>query len=131
MKEYKETRTFIQNINREEIKVDKAWFPFNTILWIFYIIYHKLPFHEVAMINPFTLNIVTIGDEWIDKKMFRHEYRHIQQVKKLGRIKFLFYYLYYNLKYGYEKNPFEIDANMYQENKLTDDKFYQGITCIK
>ena len=21
--------------------------------------------------------------------------------------------------------------NMYQENKLTDDKFYQGITCIK
>ena len=131
MKEYKETRTFIQNINREEIKVDKAWFPFNTILWVFYIIHHKLPFHEVAMINPFTLNIVTIGDEWIDKKMFRHEYRHIQQVKKLGRFKFLFYYLYYNIKYGYEKNPFEIDANMYQENKLTDDEFYQGITCIK
>lgn len=96
--------------------VKKAYFPFNLILWIFFIIDHKAAYHEVAMIDPFFLNIITIGDNLIDEKMYKHEKCHIEQVKREGRIKFLFKYLYYNIKYGYENNPFEVEARQKEKN---------------
>ena len=99
--------------------VKKAYFPFNLILWIFFISRHKAAYHEVAMIDPFFLNIVTIGDNLIDEKMYKHEKCHIEQVKREGRLKFLFKYLYYNIRYGYERNPYELEANE-QINRAAD-----------
>lgn len=40
----------------------------------------------------------------------RHELCHIEQMKRLGKIKFLFQYMWYDYKYGYKDNPFEIEA---------------------
>lgn len=96
--------------------VKKAYFPFNMILWIFKKTMCK-PNDKVAMIDPFLLNIVTIEKPYqLNEKHYKHEERHIQQVKNEGRIKFIFKYLYYNFKYGYYNNPYEIEARAY-ENK--------------
>lgn len=92
------------------IKVNKAYFPFNFILWIFFIIRHKEAYHEVAMIDPFRLKIISIGDNLIPEKMHKHEACHIEQVKKEGRLKFIIKYLFYNIKYGYQNNPYEVEA---------------------
>ena len=39
-----------------------------------------------------------------------HEARHIFQINRDGYIKFTVKYLFWLLKYGYRKNPYEIDA---------------------
>lgn len=89
--------------------VKKAYFPFNIILWVFKKTMCSAD-SKVAMIDPFFLNIVTIGDNLIDEKMYKHEKCHIEQVKREGRLKFICKYLYYNLKYGYKQNPYEVEA---------------------
>lgn len=45
-----------------------------------------------------------------NKRLVRHELQHIEQMKRLGKFKFAMLYTYYNLKYGYYNNPFEIEA---------------------
>lgn len=40
----------------------------------------------------------------------RHEIIHVEQIKRMGIIRFYLTYLFYHLKYGYEKNPLEIEA---------------------
>lgn len=92
------------------VAVKKAYFPYNIILWIFFIVRHKAAYHEVAMIDPFFLNIITIGDNFIKESMYKHEACHIAQVKREGRLKFICKYLYYNIKYGYKNNPYELEA---------------------
>jgi len=47
-----------------------------------------------------------------------HESIHLEQIKKEGFLKFYTKYVYYDLKYGYEKNPYEIEAH-----KKTYEKF--------
>lgn len=65
---------------------------------------------KVAMIDPFFLRILTIGDLYISHKHYRHEACHIEQVKREGRFKFICKYLWFNIKYGYRNNPYEIEA---------------------
>lgn len=92
------------------IAVKKAYFPFNLILWIFKKTMCK-PDSKVAMIDPFFLNILTIGKPYeLSESHYNHEARHIQQVKENGRFKFICKYLWYNLRYGYKNNPFEVEA---------------------
>ena len=128
------------------VKVKKAYFPYNLILWVFkqtviwsetkkaqdepsakreqpnrFIRWLRLFFINkevyknknirVAMIDPFSLKILTIGDPYITTKHYNHEACHIEQVKKEGRLKFIIKYLFYNIKYGYQNNPYEIEAN--------------------
>lgn len=91
-------------------KVYKAYFPFNLILWIFKKTMCSAD-RKVAMIDPVFLNILTIGKPYeLNERHYDHEARHIEQVKENGRIKFIFKYLYYNIRYGYKNNPFEVDA---------------------
>lgn len=90
--------------------VKKAYFPFNLILWVFFISTHKGPYHEVGMVNPFNSDILTIGDNLITEEMYKHELCHVEQIKREGRLKFLVKYLYYNIKYGYINNPYEVEA---------------------
>lgn len=49
-----------------------------------------------------------------------HEYWHTVQYRKMGYIKFLAKYFYYNIKYGYQDNPLEIEARTYAR------KYIQG-----
>ena len=99
--------------------VKKAVGIFNLILYIFEKSKCKGRGKEecyAAMINPFTLNIVTRKkDLLIDKFLYIHETCHIIQVKRDGRIKFLIKYLFFNLKYGYYNNPYEVEARNYAE----------------
>lgn len=66
---------------------------------------------KVAMIDPFFLNILTIGKPYtLSESHYNHEACHIEQVRRDGRVKFVVKYLYYNLRYGYRNNPYEIEA---------------------
>lgn len=40
----------------------------------------------------------------------KHEMCHWRQFQKEGFWKFKLKYMYYNIKYGYDKNPYEIEA---------------------
>lgn len=44
--------------------------------------------------------------DWVRK----HERVHIDQIRKHGVLKFYILYLWYWKKYGYDMNPFEIEA---------------------
>lgn len=92
------------------VKVKKAYFPFNLILWVFKKTMCS-PTSKVAMIDPIFLNILTIGGPYISETHYKHEYCHIKQVRREGRLKFIIKYLYYNIKYGYNNNPYEVEAN--------------------
>ena len=85
-------------------KVKKAYFPYNLILWIFKKKTMCKPNSKLAMIDPVFLNILTIG------KPYMLSESHIEQVKRDGRLKFIVKYLFYNIKYGYKNNPYEIEA---------------------
>ena len=92
-------------------KVKKAYFPFNLILWVFKKTMCK-PESKVAMIDPFFLNILTISKPYeLTESHYRHEACHIEQVKRDGRIKFICKYLWFNIKYGYRNNPYELEAD--------------------
>ncbi len=40
----------------------------------------------------------------------QHELQHIAQINELGCLKFMVMYMYYDYKYGYHDNPFEVEA---------------------
>jgi hypothetical protein len=40
----------------------------------------------------------------------RHERAHVEQWKRHGVAWFLVLYVWYHLKYGYNRNPFEVEA---------------------
>lgn len=97
------------------INLKKAYFPFNFILWIFKKTMCSKN-SQVAMIDPFFLNILALGSTNISESLYKHESCHIMQVKRDGRLKFIFKYLYYNIKYGYYNNPYEIEARKASNN---------------
>ncbi len=65
-----------------------------------------LPRRFVAItIAPFIFHKVPLSEA-----LKRHELVHIEQVNRLGWVRFYVTYLWYSIKYGYDKNPFEIEA---------------------
>ena len=44
------------------------------------------------------------------ERLVVHESVHIEQIQRLGAVKFTLLYLWYNIRYGYRNNPFEIEA---------------------
>lgn len=40
----------------------------------------------------------------------KHEWVHVAQIRRVGVIRWYITYLYYNCVYGYERNPYEIEA---------------------
>jgi hypothetical protein len=49
-------------------------------------------------------------DHMDDEKLIRHEKKHIEQIQEQGRLKFAVKYTYYTMRYGYQNNPYEIEA---------------------
>ena len=45
-----------------------------------------------------------------NKKIQRHELKHIEQIDREGYIKFSIKYLWYSFKYGYRENKYEVEA---------------------
>lgn len=42
--------------------------------------------------------------------LIRHELKHLEQIERLGRLRFSVHYLYWLLKVGYRNHPMEIEA---------------------
>lgn len=54
--------------------------------------------------------VYILPEFWHHKGLRDHEAVHVKQIETLGAWTFLFKYLAYQLYYGYEKNPLEIEA---------------------
>lgn len=48
--------------------------------------------------------------EQVSEELLLHELRHVEQIEKHGLVKFYLLYLWYSLRYGYKRNPFEVEA---------------------
>ena len=49
-------------------------------------------------------------EEQVTESTMLHELRHVAQIEKHGLLKFYLLYLWYSLRYGYKRNPFEVEA---------------------
>ncbi|NBW14827.1 MAG: hypothetical protein EBR82_43190 [Caulobacteraceae bacterium] len=50
-------------------------------------------------------------NQWDEKSaLYKHELVHWEQYKKMGLINFYLTYLWYQVRYGYQNNPMEIEA---------------------
>lgn len=49
-----------------------------------------------------------------DAGLIRHEAKHLEQIKRDGRLVFAVRYLYWLARYGYKNNPYEIEARAAQ-----------------
>ena len=56
------------------------------------------------------------------KNLFKHEYVHIGQVRRMGWFKFYFLYIIENAKTGYKGNKYELEAWMRQEEPYTEEE---------
>jgi len=62
-----------------------------------------------AMVTPWkTIHIMEHRKD--DAKLIEHEMVHIDQINRLGSLRWTIMYLWYQLRYGYDENPFEIEA---------------------
>jgi len=89
------------------------------------IIYNKyLPFKgfKAMAIYPF---IFVRGND-ISEKTINHEQIHFAQQKELLMIGFYLLYIIFSIKYGYKNNPFEKEANKFENdfNYLDKRKYY-------
>jgi hypothetical protein len=50
---------------------------------------------------------------------FKHEMMHVYQIQRDGLVKFYIKYLYYQIKFGYKNNLYEIECRQYALNQLT------------
>ena len=53
------------------------------------------------------------------EQLFKHEYIHIEQVRKIGWFKFYFLYLVESAKNGYRNNKYEVEAYGRQAEPFT------------
>ena len=44
------------------------------------------------------------------EKLRKHEYIHVEQIRRLGWFKFYFLYFYYSITVGYKNNPLELET---------------------
>jgi len=54
--------------------------------------------------------------------LFKHEYIHIEQVRRLGWFKFYLSYIVENMKKGYSNNKYEVEAYGRQEEPLNEEE---------
>jgi len=54
--------------------------------------------------------------------IFKHEYIHIEQVRRMGWFKFYFLYLVESAKNGYKQNKYELEAWDRQHEQYTDEE---------
>jgi len=54
-------------------------------------------------------HVFTRLDE-LEESILRHEEVHVRQWKRHGLLRFAALYVWYHLRYGYWRNPFEVEA---------------------
>lgn len=64
-------------------------------------------------VDAFVFNkTIYVRESTISNRLLKHELQHVKQYKEQGIFKFLIKYFYYNIRYGYKNNPFEIEAKL-------------------
>ena len=70
-------------------------------------------------------------EDWyreLEERLFRHELQHCYQIQRKGRLKFYVCYLLLYLRYGYKNHPYEIEANKYETELLTETEKHWLVT---
>lgn len=62
-----------------------------------------------------------------DQHLFRHELEHAYQQIRDGRVRFYLKYFYYQVVFGYQKNPYEVEARECSRQPLT--SIEEAILC--
>lgn len=60
----------------------------------------------------------------VSERIIRHEYMHVEQVKRLGVFRFYTLYLWYTLLHGYKRNPLEVEARNFASSPWKTAKGY-------
>ncbi len=85
------------------MRLEKFYIRVGIFPWLF----RLMPNKPLAItLYPFIL----FRDKSAQKLLMDHEMRHIRQIRKKGVVVFYVKYLYFNIRYGYENNPLEIEA---------------------
>lgn len=63
------------------------------------------------------------AEDAVSARLWRHELEHCYQVYREGRIRFYAKYLWYLLRYGYKKNPYELAANEWETATVTPEEW--------
>ena len=50
-----------------------------------------------------------------DTRLIKHELKHLEQMRRDGKVVFMVKYVYWHLKYGYLFNPYEIEARLAEQ----------------
>jgi hypothetical protein len=72
----------------------------------------------LAMVWGHTILLVNISKEDFlkDKEWVCHELRHVWQVERIGKWRFLWRYIILSLRHGYYNHPYEIDARLHDND---------------
>ena len=100
--------------------VGKIKYCYNSVLSFILKMVNKIINSDfIAITNPLTNRIHLINKNYYDNIteedfLYKHESVHVYQAEILGKIKFLFLYFVYSIKYGYYNNPFEKQAREHE-----------------
>lgn len=64
----------------------------------------------VAITMPWKKVYYRDGVPSVGSRLYKHESEHLRQMDDEGSMKFLVKYLWYSTRYGYQNNPYEIEA---------------------
>jgi predicted urease superfamily metal-dependent hydrolase len=80
--------------------------------WVAKIAARKMKAGSVALVLGKTIHLFNITPEEFKSspRLIKHELKHVEQYKRMGFFTFLIVYGWYSLKYGYYKNPLEMEA---------------------
>lgn len=84
-----------------------------------------------AITNPFTLRIhLTNYKDYCNIQtydtLYKHEYIHTLQIKKLKPLKFIILYILHSFK-GYKNNKYELEAQFLENNTIDEiNKYFEG-----
>lgn len=113
-------------------KVGEVVFVNNSLLCLILIIVHKIFKKEfIAITNPLNNRVHIVSLTYFqeiteDNLLYRHEYVHVLQVRKYNRFIFLIKYLFYSIRYGYIKNPLEVEAYTLESLSIEEIKKHFG-----
>lgn len=57
-----------------------------------------------------TPTVYVLAEHREDAALLAHELVHVEQIRRMGRVRFALAYLWYQARYGYLDNPLEVEA---------------------
>ena len=57
-----------------------------------------------------TPTIYMLAEHRNNSALLAHELVHVEQIRRMGRVRFALMYLWYQVRHGYQNNPLEVEA---------------------